>query len=190
MVIDVAESRGIPIMGYFDIRESLANPYNIPYLGSEKEGGEFKEMDRFFPSVGDNLLRKSMVDFIRKQGWQEITLIDASAQISPKAKILESTLVGPKALINSGAWIGEGCIINSGAIVEHECQVGNFTHLAPGTILAGNVTIGHSCFLGAGTVIKQGVVLGDQVVIGAGTVVLNDIPSGETWVGNPSRKLR
>ena len=33
-------------------------------------------------------------------------------------------------------------------------------------------------------------VVGDQVVIGAGAVVLNDIPSGETWVGNPSRKLR
>lgn len=190
MVIDVADSMGISTIGYFDKKESLVNPYNIPYLGSEKEGGHFMETDCFFPSVGDNLLRKSLVETIRKQGWQEITLIHASAQISPKAKIMKSTLVAPKAIINSGVLIGEGCIINSGAIVEHECKIGDFTHLAPGAILAGNVTLGDSCFVGAGAVIKQGVITGDQVVIGAGSVVLNDIPSGETWVGNPARKLR
>jgi sugar O-acyltransferase (sialic acid O-acetyltransferase NeuD family) len=190
VVIDVADSMGIPTMGYFDKMEASVNPYHLAYLGSDKEGGKFKETDYIFPAVGDNLLRKSMVEIIRKQGWKEITLIDASAHISPKARISESTLVAPRALINSGALVGEGCIINSGAIVEHGCQIGNFTHLAPGAILAGNVAIGQNCFVGAGAVIKQGVVIGDQVVIGAGSVVLKNIPSGETWVGNPSKKLR
>jgi acetyltransferase-like isoleucine patch superfamily enzyme len=57
-------------------------------------------------------------------------------------------------------------------------------------VLAGNVQVGERSFIGANASVKQGVNIGSRVTVGAGAVVLNDIPDGEVWVGNPSRKIR
>jgi serine acetyltransferase len=37
--------------------------------------------------------------------------------------------------------------------------------------------------------IKNKVKIGNNVTVGMGAVVLKDIPDGETWIGNPARKL-
>jgi sugar O-acyltransferase (sialic acid O-acetyltransferase NeuD family) len=192
VVIDVAISMGISVMGYFDKTEVARNPYQIKYFGNEKASENFPLYENafFFPAVGNNILRAKMVQIIRGNGLRETKLIHGTGVISSHAKVLESTLIAPGAVVNSGAVIGEGCIINSGAIIEHECAISDYTHIAPGAVLAGKVSVGQYCFIGAGAVVKQGVRIGENVVVGAGSVVLKDIPSGETWVGNPSKKLR
>nr|WP_300975472.1 DapH/DapD/GlmU-related protein [Sphingomonas sp. LHG3406-1] len=43
--------------------------------------------------------------------------------------------------------------------------------------------------IGAGAVILPGLTIGAGAMIGAGTVVTRDVPPGETWVGNPARKV-
>jgi acetyltransferase-like isoleucine patch superfamily enzyme len=52
------------------------------------------------------------------------------------------------------------------------------------------VCVGESSLIGANAVIKPGVIIGSNVTIGAGSVVLRDIPDGETWAGNPARKIK
>jgi len=65
-------------------------------------------------------------------------IVDASAKVSKHSQIV---------VVNAGAVIGQGAIINSGAIVEHDCEIGEFVHIAPGTVLCGGVKIGrHSHF--------------------------------------------
>ena len=77
-------------------------------------------------------------------------------------------------------------IINTGAIVEHQCQIGDFAHVAPGAVLAGNVKVGKRSFIGA-MPIKEGVEIGSKVIIGAGAVVLENVESESKVVGNPGR---
>ena len=60
--------------------------------------------------------------------------------------------------------IGKGCIINTGAVIEHETYIGNYAHIAPGSVLAGNVTIGDSSFIGANTVVREGIMIGNNAV--------------------------
>jgi UDP-2-acetamido-3-amino-2,3-dideoxy-glucuronate N-acetyltransferase len=43
--------------------------------------------------------------------------------------------------------------------------------------------------IGAGAVILPGVTIGEGAMIGAGSVVTRDVPAGETWAGNPARRL-
>lgn len=50
-------------------------------------------------------------------------------------------------------------------------------------------TVGDRASIGAGAIILPGLTLGEGCMIGAGAVVTKDVPAGETWVGNPARKL-
>ena len=51
------------------------------------------------------------------------------------------------------------------------------------------VSIGSRVFIGANAVICKGVTIGDTAVVAAGSVVVRSVPPGETWGGNPARKI-
>lgn len=52
------------------------------------------------------------------------------------------------------------------------------------------VRIGRNAFVGGHSILLKGVILGSEAVIGAGSVVTRSVPAGETWAGNPARRLR
>jgi acetyltransferase-like isoleucine patch superfamily enzyme len=56
-------------------------------------------------------------------------------------------------------------------------------------VIAGEVTIGNRVRIGIGALLKPYITIGDDARIGMGAVVLCDVPAGETWVGNPARRL-
>lgn len=192
VVIDVALSNNFIIEGYFDDEKARVNPYCLRYFGSEKElaitsivGGDF-----VFPAVGDNKIRRRIIEFMLLKKLNQLSLIDTSALISKTVLIGSSTLVSPGVVVNSMATVGIGCIINTRAIVEHECRIADFCHIAPNATLLGRVNIGEGTFVGANSVIKEGVSIGANVVIGAGSVILKNVPSNTIVVGNPGRIMK
>ncbi len=192
VVADSILSSGGKIIGYFDFREASKNLYNLKYLGLETEISSVDcIIDHIlFPTVGDSKIRASMISRIESAGFRQGVVSHQSSIVSSSSSIGLSTFIGPGAIINSYVKVGVGSIINSGSIIEHECDIGNFSHVAPGAVLAGNVSVGNNTFIGANSIIKQGVKISNNVIIGAGSVVLTDIPEGETWVGNPSKKIK
>ena len=128
------------IVGYYDVKEASVNPYQIIYLGEEKN---IKPTDSYayFPAVGSNELRKTMVEFLEDNNLQTAIIIHPTAKLSNKCSIQPASFISGNAVINAMSSIGKGCIINTGAIVEHECSIGDFSHIAPGAVLAGNVTV-------------------------------------------------
>src|SRR5690606_20407341 len=85
--------------------------------------------------------------------------------------------------------IGRHSIVNTNAVVEHDCTIGDFVHLAPGTVLCGAVRVDSDTLIGAGTVVIPGKVVGRGVVIGAGSVVIKNIESYKKYAGNPAKEL-
>lgn len=73
--------------------------------------------------------------------------------------------------------------------IAHNAKIGRNTLIVAGAVIGGSVEIGENCFIGMNASIKQKVKIGNRVTIGAGAVVLKDVPDGETWVGNPAKKL-
>jgi UDP-N-acetylbacillosamine N-acetyltransferase len=192
VVLDAAVSMNLSPTGYFDKKEASKNPYQLIYKGSEN-AFDFLDIDPytlFFPAIGNNQIRKNVFEFAINKSLKIISIIHYKAILSEHAVIGKGTLVSSGAIINSMVKIGDGAIINTGAIIEHECKIGSFTHLAPGCVLAGSVNIGSRCFIGANAVIKEGVSIGSSVTIGAGAVVLHDINDGETFVGNPAKRIK
>lgn len=192
VIVESAFSKNHTIQGYFDDKANEENPHKLVYCGDENEVN-FKELvgnDYVFPAVGNNDLRKKLLDLIERHKCNQLCIIDRSAKVSKTAKINVSTYISSGVVINSLARIGKACVINTAAIVEHECIVGDFSHIAPGVVLLGNVKVGEESFIGANSVVKEGVSIGDHVIVGAGSVVIKDLPSHTTWVGNPARRIK
>ncbi len=189
---EVLLQAGYEIIGYFDKEKCDCNPYDLNYLGSEFDP-DFKQKANglfLFVSIGDNKIRRKVLELIIANDLKLLSAISSKANISSSALVGLGTLICQGACVSPFAKLGFGTILNTGAILEHESIVGDYSHIAPGAVLAGNVRVGDNCFIGANSVIKQGVTIGNNVVVGAGTVVLNDIPENEIWVGNPARKVK
>jgi UDP-N-acetylbacillosamine N-acetyltransferase len=191
VIIESFLAAGYTIAGYFDFQEADANPYQIPYCGSEREVDvkAIVKHNYVFPAIGDNRIREKLVVFFNQNALNQLTVIDPSAHVSRSAKLGKSTFVGKNAMVNALAEVGEGVVLNTASLVEHECKIESFVHVAPGAILCGNVWVGARCFLGAQSVVKQGLKISNDNVIGAGSVVLKDLMAPGIWGGNPIKKL-
>lgn len=80
--------------------------------------------------------------------------------------------------------------IDNGVHVGHNAVIGTRTLIAAHAIIGGSAHIGTDCWIGLGAIIKEHVTIGDGVTIGMGAIILQDVPDGETWIGNPGKKLR
>lgn len=185
--IETLQTYGHNIYGYCEPQEKKHNPYKINYLGNEEN---LNIHCIAFITIGDNLIRKNVFEKKFKDSVSfDHNIIHPSAIISKNSFLNIQNFVSAGAIINPYVKINTGCIINTGAIIEHECEIGSFSHIAPGAKICGNVIIGDNCLIGANSVINPGVKIGDNVTIGAGAVVLNDIKSNSTFVGNPAKKI-
>jgi sugar O-acyltransferase (sialic acid O-acetyltransferase NeuD family) len=101
----------------------------------------------------------------------------------------EGAILSPFVTLTSNIRIGRHFHANLYSYVEHDCVIGDFVTFAPSVRCNGNVTIGDGAYIGAGAVIRQGIAIGARATVGMGAVVTKDVPAGETWVGNPARKL-
>ena len=85
--------------------------------------------------------------------------------------------------------IGDGVKIDNLVHVAHNVTIGDHSLIVAGTVLGGSCTIGKRCFIGMNATIRNGITIGNDVTVGMGSVVTKNIPSGETWAGNPARKF-
>ena len=143
-----------------------------------------------FFAAGDSELRKNQMKLIIEQDWKIETLIAPSATRCTGASIQVGAFVGHHAHIGPMAKIGVGCIINTAAVIEHECEVGDFSHVSVNTTLAGRVTIGRNVFVGASAVVKDKITIGDNITIGAGAVVVDNLLEPGIYVGIPAKRLQ
>jgi len=85
--------------------------------------------------------------------------------------------------------IGEGSKLDNLVHCAHGVKIGKHCLIVAGAVIGGSTEIGDNCYIGMGALIKNKLKIGKNVTIGMGAVVLRDVPEGETWVGNPARKL-
>lgn len=138
-------------------------------------------------AIGDNRTRSNLADRVP---WEMPSLIHPRAYVDPEAEIGRGTIVMAGAIVQPGAIVGQHAIINTGASVDHDCRVGDFSHLCPGSRLAGEVSIGRGVLFGTGAVTIPGAAVGDWTVVGAGAVVVRDLPPCVVAVGNPAKTVR
>lgn len=141
-------------------------------------------------SVGNTNGRRALYKTISELGFEIPSVIDPSAVVSCRASVDSGVFIGKRAVVNAGAKVGVCAIINTGAIIEHDCIVGDFAHISPGSTLCGQVSIGNDSHVGAGSVVRQCINIGSNSIVGAGSVVVKDVPDNVKAFGNPCRVVK
>ena len=119
--------------------------------------------------------------------------------------------VGPKGVISIGNRVG---MSNTTIVCEESVHIGDDVLIGGGVQLfdtnfhstdadvrasgreiradvrTAPLRIGSRVFIGANAIVCKGVTIGDEAVIAAGSVVVCDVPAGETWGGNPARRIK
>lgn len=140
--------------------------------------------------TGDNSARRRLFELAKKSGFQLLSVVDASAVVSPSASLGEGTCLCPGSIVAAGAKLGRNVIVNTGAVVEHDCELGDHVHVASGAVLAGGVLVGDGAHIGAGASVKQGVRIGSEALVALGAAVVEDVPDGAIVAGVPAKLMR
>ena len=101
--------------------------------------------------------------------------------------------IGANCQIAKGAFsdtiIENGCKINGLCFIAHNCHLEENVWITGDTMLCGSVRVKKNSTIFSNVIIREQRVIGERVTIGMGSVVTKNVPDGETWVGNPARKL-
>ena len=138
-------------------------------------------------SIGDNKVRRRVVDSI---SHNFTTVTHVSSLINVVCEIGIGSQIMHGAIVQIGTFVGSHVLINTSASIDHDCQIGNFVHVAPNCTLCGNVEVGEGTLIGAGTTIIPGIKIGKWSIIGAGSVVVNNIPDNVIAFGNPAKIIK
>ena len=193
-VLDCAMS--LHIYDEIAIIDPLDNSYlGIVTIGSDEDIPELIDQgwtDAFITvgSVGDTRIRRKVYEQLKRYDIRIPSIIDPSAVIGRGVDIGEGVFVGKRAIINTGSYLGACSIINTGAIIEHDCRIGEFSHISPGTTLCGQVIVGSDCHVGAGSVVKQLIEIGNGTLIGAGSIVVKNLSNDVKAFGNPCKVVK
>ena len=89
----------------------------------------------------------------------------------------------------SNTIISDGCKLNGMCFVAHNCVLERNVWITGSTMLSGSTHVGANVTIFSNVVVREQTKIGEGAIIGMGAVVTKHIPAGETWVGNPARKL-
>jgi len=174
---------------FFDEKKKLFKVANKKFTvigGIKKLINSKIKISEVIVAIGDNQMRKKNFNLLKKK-FKFTKLIHPQSYYACGVKLGAGSVVMPGSLINTDTKIGYNCIINSKSSIDHDCLIGDHTHICPGVVLGGNVTIGKSCWIGLGAKIINNCIIGDNVFIAAGAVVTKHIKSNSFVKGIPAK---
>lgn len=186
VIADIARKIGYSEVVFLDDDATIHECGGYPVLGKSSEA-RMIEAD-VIVGIGNAGVRKRIQDSIPNE--KLTTLIHPDAVIAEDVVMGVGTVVMAGAVINPGVRIGKGCIINTCSSVDHDCDVGDYVHIAVGSHLCGTVSVGDGTWIGAGATVSNNISICSGCMIGAGAVIVKNIDSSGTYMGVPARKIQ
>ncbi len=117
--------------------------------------------------------------------------------ISPYAKVGhfencvgEGVIIMTGSVLTNSISIARGSLVNLNCTIGHDCIIGEFVEMSPGTHISGSCNIGNYCQLGTNSTVLPSITLGENVIVGAGCVITKNIPDNSLVVGVPGKVIK
>ncbi|MHB2153599.1 acetyltransferase [Calditrichota bacterium GD2] len=170
----------LKVVGFLDDNPDNYYHYKLsaPLLGGIKT--HIVKKDHFYVIGIANLnYRKMFVEQYLHQGAQFISIIHATAYISPSASIGEGVVIGPMANIGPNVKVGNFTLINSRCSLGHDTIVGAYNFISPNVCFSGFTKIGDSNLFGINSATIPGIIVGNNNKIAAGMVLHRNVGNDE-----------
>ncbi len=189
VVADILLCQGLAVLGYVDDDPSSwgEQRLGLPVLGGIDRWTEHTP-DGLVMGVGGNAARQAIVRRLGEAAadmWRNA--VHPSATVAPSVRLGVGVVIAAQAALNPDTVVGDHVIINTGATVDHDCILGEYSHIAPGAHLAGGVQVGAGTLVGVGVSVIPYQTIGSWSTIGAGATVVREIPGHVTAYGVPAR---
>lgn len=190
VVASIAKLNGYEEIVFLDDDVSKKTVGNYLIVGTTKDILKYKEDYDFFVGIGYNKIRENITHQLDEYGIIQPKLIHPSAVIDETVIIEDGVVIMANAVVNADSKIEKGVIVNTAATVDHDCIIEKFTHVCPGSHLAGGIHVGKRVWVGIGSTIINNLSICDDCILGGGSVVIHSINESGTYVGNPVRKIK
>ncbi|MET8312182.1 acetyltransferase [Micromonospora sp. NPDC005173] len=136
------------------------------------------------------VVRQRIVEGLALPTDRYATIVHPSADLGAGSSVGPGTVLLAGVVLTADVIVGEHVAVMPHAVLTHDNRVHDHATIASGVRLGGNAVLRLGAYVGAGALIREGVTIGEWSLVGMGSVVLGDVPPGETWAGNPARRLR
>ncbi len=195
VVIEALLAAGAIFAGVIDNDESVAArlPQSVRRLGGDEVLARHAPAQYLLANgvggIGE-ARRRQAFDRCKSVGWRFATIRHPAAVVAGGVVLSEGCQVMAGAVLQPGVRIGANAIVNTRAAIDHDCSIGEHSHIAPGAVLCGDVAVGAETHIGAGAVVIQGCRIGRLALIGAGALILADVPDGTLVYSEQPRRER
>lgn len=177
------------VLGFVDDNAELHGKIldGYPVLGSFDWFNTVNTEDvKVVAAIGDNEVRKKVVNKAKERGLGFCTIIHPSAVMTPFVSLGEGVMVTAGVIFTNQITVGNHVIINLDVTIGHDTVIEDFVNLNPGVHINGNNRIGEGAYVGSGAVTIQDIAIGKWSIIGAGAVVIKNVPERVVAVGVPA----
>ena len=123
---------------------------------------------------------------------------ETGARIRPEIKagltIEDNVDIGDNCVLNLGeekdTVVREGVMVGHLSSIGHDSDIGRNTGISLHVCISGCVDVGEWSYIAPQTVVKPYVKIGSYTMIGMGSVVTRDIPDGVVAYGSPCKVIR
>ncbi|MCO5141918.1 MAG: acetyltransferase [Oligoflexia bacterium] len=195
VLIDLMKKSNLEIEGVLDLDVSKrgSNILGVPILGDEenlkKRGPKTVFLVNGLGSIKNTEPREKLFKKYFDLGFDFPNIVHPSAVVAEDVSFGFGVQIMAGVVVQSGTCLGNNVILNTRVSIDHDCNIADHVHIAPGCVLSGDISVGLGSHIGVGATIIQGVSVGSNALIGAGAVVLKNIKDKEVVVGVPARAL-
>ncbi len=141
-------------------------------------------------AIGDSQKRHEIVKKLPK-GTKYFSFVHSTALIMDDSiEIGEGSFIGAYSILTTNIKIGKHCILNRSNHIGHDCIIGDFFSMMPGSIVSGDCKISNNVYLGTNSSIREKIFICNDVVIGLNSGVVSNIDESGTYIGTPAKRIK
>lgn len=141
-------------------------------------------------AIGDQGLKRDLVDMLQDRGLRFATLVHPTACLATSVKLGVGCIINAGVVIEPDARVGDHVVIRAGCVISHDVVLEARVSLSPSVTLAGRSRVETGATLYTGVIMAPSTVVGANAVVGAGSLVLKDIPPDTLAYGSPAKPQR
>ncbi len=179
------------VKGFLDVdTDALKHFEGYPSILGDESNYNIQKEDVFITAIGDNNIRKKVVDIIESKGGTFISLIHKTAIVNTNANIGTGCIIQPMSYIGADTKIGNHTYIQNNDVIGHDVTIGAFCRVDCNVVFVGGTKSEDFVTVHTNSVINHKVQLGENSIVGACSFVIRKVKPNTTVTGNPAKTLK